>query len=145
MGWAAHTGSLGWPPVLLYLAGMAWTLFYDTVYAHQDKEDDALIGVKSTARLFGEATGRWLFAFLVGVVLLMALAAIVALAPQRAGLALVVAIGGAWGIGWHLAWQMRRLDIDAPEVCLRLFRSNREAGLIPVAAFTLAALIGLSA
>jgi 4-hydroxybenzoate polyprenyltransferase len=57
LAWTAHTGSLGWPAVFLYLGGIAWTLFYDTIYAHQDTEDDALIGVKSTARLFGENTG----------------------------------------------------------------------------------------
>ena len=53
LAWAAHSGSLGWPPVILYLGNIAWTIFYDTIYALQDKEDDALIGVKSTARLFG--------------------------------------------------------------------------------------------
>jgi 4-hydroxybenzoate polyprenyltransferase len=63
VAWAAHTGGLSAAAVLLYLAGVAWTLFYDTVYAHQDREDDALIGVRSTARLFGRATPRWLAGF----------------------------------------------------------------------------------
>ena len=64
LGWAAHARGLGWAALLLYAAGIAWTLFYDTIYAHQDREDDALIGVKSTARLFGARTKRWLAGFL---------------------------------------------------------------------------------
>ena len=78
LAWTAHSGTLGWPAVLLYLAGIAWTLFYDTIYAHQDAEDDALIGVKSTALLFGENTARWLRRFLVATVVLMACAVILA-------------------------------------------------------------------
>ncbi|NNU79673.1 4-hydroxybenzoate octaprenyltransferase [Halovulum dunhuangense] len=142
VGWAAHTGSLSAAPVALYLAGIAWTLFYDTIYAHQDKEDDALIGVKSTARLFGGATARWLFWFLVVAVLLMAWAAAQALLAKAGGVALIAGIGAAWAFGWHLAWQIRHLDIDDNPTCLRLFRANREAGLIPVAGFLLAALLG---
>ena len=130
LAWAAHSGSLGWPAVALYAAGIAWTLFYDTIYAHQDKEDDALIGVKSTARLFGAQTPRWLRHFLIASVSLMGLAAIMAFAPHSNALALVLGIGAAWGFGWHLAWQMGRLDIDDPDRCMRLFRSNRDAGLI---------------
>ena len=65
LGWTAHTGRLEWPAVCLYFAGMAWTLFYDTIYAHQDKEDDALIGVKSTARLFEDRTPKYLAWFMV--------------------------------------------------------------------------------
>ena len=133
LAWAAHAGGLGWPPVILYLAGMAWTLFYDTIYAHQDREDDALIGVKSTARLFGDNSPVWLRGFMMASVALMTLAILLALVPAGANpLALVVALGGAWAFGWHMMWQMRRLDIDDPANCLRLFRANREAGLIPV-------------
>ncbi|MGB5560624.1 MAG: 4-hydroxybenzoate octaprenyltransferase [Paracoccaceae bacterium] len=131
LAWAAVTGSLDWPPVALYLSGIAWTLFYDTIYAHQDKEDDALIGVKSTARLFGTATYRWLRWFLVAAVLLMTLAILLALLPAANPLALAVALGGPWAFGWHLAWQIRTLDIDDPAVCMRVFRSNRNAGLLP--------------
>src|SRR6056297_1531626 len=131
LAWTAHTGSLGWPAALLYLSGIAWTLFYDTIYAHQDKEDDALIGVKSTARLFGDHTNQWLRGFLAASIVLMAAAIIVALIDQSP-LALAVGFGAAWGFGWHLAWQLTRLDIDEAETCLRLFRSNRDAGLIPV-------------
>ncbi|MEM7614196.1 MAG: UbiA family prenyltransferase, partial [Pseudomonadota bacterium] len=132
------TGGLSAPPVLLYLAGIAWTLFYDTIYAHQDKEDDALIGVKSTARLFGENTGRWLFAFLVSSVLLMAVAVIDALADVSP-LAMVTGLAGVWAFGWHMAGQMKRLKIDEPEVCHAVFLSNRTAGLVVVAGFLLAA------
>jgi 4-hydroxybenzoate polyprenyltransferase len=117
--------------VVLWLAGIAWTLFYDTIYAHQDKEDDALIGVKSTARLFGARTAHWLRIFLVATVILMATAIIGALI-DRSPLSLAVAFGGVWAMGWHLAWQLTHLDTENPETCLRLFRSNRNAGLIPV-------------
>jgi len=130
LAWTASRGQLEWPAVLLYLSGMAWTLFYDTIYAHQDKEDDALIGVKSTARLFGSATPAWLRRFLVLTVLLMAAAVLAALAPGGNVLALALAFGAPWAMGWHMVWQMARLDIDAPEVCLRLFRANRDAGLL---------------
>ncbi|MCG6902191.1 MAG: 4-hydroxybenzoate octaprenyltransferase [Rhodobacter sp.] len=132
LAWAAQTGRLDWPPVMLYLAGIAWTLFYDTIYAHQDKEDDALIGVKSTARLFAADTPRFLLIFMVLAVLLLTGAIIAALAPAANMLALVIALGGPWAFGWHLTWQMRQLDIDDPAICLRLFRANRDAGLIIV-------------
>ena len=64
MGWAALFGRLDWAPVLLYAGAILWTIGYDTIYAHQDKEDDALVGVRSTARLFGARTGRSLAAVL---------------------------------------------------------------------------------
>ncbi len=139
LAWAAHTGSLSLAPVLLYLAGIAWTLFYDTIYAHQDRDDDALIGVKSTARLFGNATKKWLFGFQVLAVMLMALAVIVALVPLNNPVPLMVALLAAWAFGMHLMWQLKRLDINDGDTCLRLFRSNRDAGLIA------SALLGLSA
>ncbi len=141
LAWVAHTGSLGWPPVLLYLAGIAWTLFYDTIYAHQDSEDDALMGVKSTARLFGENTQRWLRGFMFACLMLMAMAIILALPEPEMLLALVLALGGVWVFGWHLAWQLRLLDIHNAEVCLRLFRTNRNAGLIPVLFLAVALLL----
>ena len=132
LAWTAAVGRLEWPAVLIYAAGIAWTLFYDTIYAHQDKEDDALIGVKSTARLFGEETAHWLKWFLVATVALFAAGLIATLVTAVSPLQLVIALGGVWAFGWHLAWQLRRLDIDDPERCLQLFRSNRDAGLIPV-------------
>ncbi len=140
LAYAAHAGTVTPAAVALYLAGLVWTLFYDTIYAHQDREDDALIGVKSTARLFARNTHRWLRGFLVASVGLMAAAVIVAMPPAAGPVALMLALAGVWGFGWHLTWQLRRLDIDRPEVCLAVFRSNRDAGLIP-ALFLAAALV----
>ena len=138
LAWAAHMEALHPAPVALYLAGIAWTLFYDTIYAHQDREDDALIGVKSTARLFEESTGKWLFAFLVLAVLLMAWA-VINIALSGSPIPLLLGLGTVWAFGWHLNWQMRKLDIDDTAVCWALFRSNRDAGLIVAIGFALAA------
>lgn len=137
LAWTAHTGTLGWPAVVLYIAGIAWTLFYDTIYAHQDAEDDALIGVKSTARLFGDATPRWLRMFMVATVSILGVAVILS-AINLSALALVVALGGPWAMGWHLAWQLRSFDPDDGPKLLRLFRANRDAGLIPLPFFAVA-------
>ncbi len=142
LAWAAHRGTLEAPAVLLYLAGIFWTLFYDTIYAHQDKEDDALIGTRSTARLFAENTRVWLRGFMVAALLLMLAAVLLALVPAGAGpLKLVLALAGVWAFGWHMGWQLVRLDIDDPDTCLRLFRSNRDAGAIPALFFAVAALV----
>jgi len=138
--WAAHSGGLGWPPVLLYLSGIAWTLFYDTIYAHQDADDDALIGVKSTARLFGTDSPRWLAGFLAISVVLMTLSVLSALLPGGRPAQLVLALSGVAGFGLHLAWQLRRLDTRDPARCLILFRSNRDAGLIAALFLAAAAL-----
>ncbi|WP_114965744.1 4-hydroxybenzoate octaprenyltransferase [Alkalilacustris brevis] len=131
LAWTAHSGSLHWAAVVLYLSGIAWTVFYDTIYAHQDKEDDALIGVKSTALLFGENTRAWLRGFMVASVLLMMLAVVLAMAGNASLPALVLALMGVWAFGWHLAWQLSRLDTEDSDHCLYLFRSNRNAGLLP--------------
>lgn len=141
LAWAAHTGSLSLAPVLLYLGGISWTLFYDTIYAHQDREDDAMVGIKSTARLFGTNTKAWLRGFLILTVCLIGAGAVVALVPTGNFLALVVAILGVWAMGWHLTWQLMQLDIDDSDACLRLFRSNRNAGLLPTLFFAVAALV----
>ena len=130
LAYAAHSGTVTVASVLLYASGIAWTLFYDTIYAHQDKEDDVLIGVKSTARLFGAATGKWLGLFLILTVTLMSAAILVALLPDAGPLKLALALAAPWAMGWHLLWQMRRLDIDDPAGCLTLFRSNRDTGLL---------------
>lgn len=129
LSWTAHSGSLDWPAVFLYAGGISWTLFYDTIYAHQDSTDDALIGVKSTARLFGEKSHLWLRGFMAGTVLLTGLAVLLA-GLDRTVLAMVVALGGPWAMGWHLAWQLRQFDPANSAGLLRLFRSNRDAGLI---------------
>ncbi len=127
VGWAAVTGGLEAPAVLLYAAGLLWTMGYDTIYAHQDKEDDILVGVKSTALKFGDATRHWLAAFYGGTITLLAAAGVhAALHPiYFAGLAVA---------GLHLTWQVRSLDLDNAKVCLARFKSNRDFGLIVLAA-----------
>ncbi len=138
LAWAASRGALEWPAVALYGAGIAWTLFYDTIYAHQDKDDDALIGVRSTARLFGDQTQRWLTGFAVLAVALLALAVLGAISPERSAAAWGLALLAPVTLALHLVWQLRRLDIADPANCLWLFRSNRDAGLL-VALFLAAA------
>jgi 4-hydroxybenzoate polyprenyltransferase len=141
LAWAAHGAALSLAPVLLYAAGIAWTLFYDTIYAHQDKEDDALIGVKSTARLLGNHSGVGLALFMIAAVLLMTAAVLLALPPLLDPVALVLALAGVWAFGWHMTLQMRRLKPDDPASCLAVFRSNRDAGLIPALFLAAAALV----
>ena len=139
LAWTAHTGRLDAPAVLLYAAGIAWTLFYDTIYAHQDAEDDALIGVKSTARLFAENTPRALLFFQIAAMLFLLGACLAE--PQvllNRPLPLVIAIATVWAFGAHLTWQLRNLDIDNPAVCLHLFRANRDTGLILAAGWMMA-------
>ena len=138
LAWAAHMGALGWAPVVAWLGGIAWTVHYDTIYAHQDVEDDALIGVRSTARLFGAASPRILRGFAALAVVLLGLALWLA-APQ--GAAAFVAIAGLAGFAAHLAWQLRGFDPRDGAGCLRLFRANRDAGLILAGAWALAGLI----
>ena len=125
VGWAAATGRLSFAPVALYFGGLSWTMAYDTIYAHQDKDDDLLIGVKSTALRFGKSTIYWLaFFFLASLVL-------IDLAIWLAGGSLISHMGVA-GAGLHAAWQLARFKADDPKRCLELFRSNRVFGLILV-------------
>ena len=143
LAWAAHAGSLSPAPVALYAAGIAWTLFYDTIYAHQDVEDDALIGVRSTARLFGDASRRWLRGFAAVAVALLALAVVLAASGSRVEigpLPLALALLGPLGMGAHMAWRLRRLDVADPGSCLAAFRASRDAGLIVAGALALAVL-----
>ena len=127
MGWAAVFGTLAAPAFLLYAGSIAWVIGYDTIYAHQDREDDALVGVKSTALLFGARTKPMLITFYALAV------ALIGAAGLQAGGRLAFAIGLAL-FAAHLGWQVRRLDINDPDQCLRLFKSNRDAGLILFAA-----------
>jgi 4-hydroxybenzoate polyprenyltransferase len=131
MGWAAAFGRLDAPAIVLYAGSISWVIGYDTIYAHQDREDDALVGVKSTARLFGEHTAPFLAACYAGAVLLLALAGWLAgLASWfYPALALPAVL---------LSRQVVTLDINDPALCLRLFRANREAGL----AIALAIVVG---
>ena len=141
--WAAHAGSVAPAAVLLYAAGIVWTLYYDTIYAHQDREDDALIGVKSTARLFGDNSRAWLWGFFVLTILLFAGAVVAAhLAQGERLVPLVVGLVGVWAMGWHIVGQMLRLDLDDPASCLAAFRANRNAGLIPVPFLAVAGWLG---
>lgn len=137
LAWTAHTGRLEWPAVVLYLAGIAWTLFYDTIYAHQDAEDDALIGVKSTARLFGDATPLWLRRFLVLAVSLQGFAVILAVIGASP-LVVLLALMGTWAFGWHLHWQLAQFNATDSDQLIRLFRSNRDAGLLVLPFFAVA-------
>jgi 4-hydroxybenzoate polyprenyltransferase len=123
MGWAATFGRLDWPPILLYAGSIAWVIGYDTIYAHQDREDDALIGLKSTALLFGAKTKPILAVFYTLAVTL------IAVAGWSAGAGIVFSVG-LFAFAAHLSWQIRRLDIEDPGNCLRVFKSNRDAGLI---------------
>jgi 4-hydroxybenzoate polyprenyltransferase len=127
MGWAAARDGLALAPALLYLGAIGWTIGYDTIYAHQDKDDDALIGVKSTALKLGAATGTWLWGFYGAMI------AGLALAGAASGMGAVYYAGVALA-GAHLVWQIVRLDIDDEARCLKLFRSNRDFGLIVFAA-----------
>ncbi|MCV6596272.1 MAG: 4-hydroxybenzoate octaprenyltransferase [Mangrovicoccus sp.] len=138
MAWTAHHGSLAWPAIWLYLAGIAWTLFYDTIYAHQDSDDDALIGVKSTARLFAENSPKWLARFQWATLGLLLLAVITAFLSHGQILPMMIAMLGVTAMGAHLQWQRSQLNIEDPSNCLRLFRANRDAGLILAIFFTFA-------
>jgi 4-hydroxybenzoate polyprenyltransferase len=141
LAYAAHSGSVDAAAVALYASGIAWTLYYDTIYAHQDREDDALIGVKSTARLFGANTRPWLWGFIAATVVLMGLAVTLVLVRQVDLIATLIALLGVWAFGWHMSLQMRRLNVDDPASCLVTFRANRNAGLVPALFLAAAALV----
>ncbi|HEX4888812.1 MAG TPA: 4-hydroxybenzoate octaprenyltransferase [Alphaproteobacteria bacterium] len=123
LGWAAAAGELAPPAIWLYLGGLFWTLGYDTIYALQDVEDDALIGVKSSALRLGARSRPAIAGF------------------YGAAMALFALAGWTGGMGWgfwpllglagaHLVWQARTLKIDDPANCLRLFRANRDFGAL---------------
>src|SRR4030088_578054 len=123
MGFAVTQGRIDATALALYAGSIAWVIGYDTIYAHQDAEDDALIGIKSTARLFGARTHRALIVFYALAVVLIGAALALAGArwPAWIGLAAFAA---------HLAWQIRRLEISDPALCLRIFKANRDAGVL---------------
>ena len=130
MGWPATFARLDAPALVLYAGSICWVIAYDTIYAHQDREDDLLIGIKSTALLFQERTRPMLAVFYAGAVLLIGAAGIMA----GGGAIFIV---GMLAFAVHLGWQVARIDIDDPAQCLKLFRSNRDAGLILFAAMLL--------
>ena len=123
MGFAATFGRLDATAFMLYAGSICWVIAYDTVYAHQDAEDDALIGIKSTARLFAERTHEALVIFYGLAVVLIGVAFALAGSGVAAWIALAL-------FAVQLGWQVRRLEINDPALCLRIFKSNREAGLI---------------
>ena len=127
LGYTSVLGRLEWAAAVLYAGAIAWTIGYDTIYAHQDREEDALLGLKSTALKFGRTTKAWLAGF-------YALAWLgITIAGLLAGAEIVFLLGMA-AAGAHLFWQVATLDINDPENCLRRFRSNRDFGLIVFAA-----------
>jgi 4-hydroxybenzoate polyprenyltransferase len=123
MGFAVTLGRIDATALALYAGSIAWVIGYDTIYAHQDAEDDALIGIKSTALLFGARTQQALMLFYGLAVVLIGVALVLAGARWPAWLGLVAFAG-------HLVWQIRRLEIGDPALCLRIFKSNRDAGLL---------------
>jgi 4-hydroxybenzoate polyprenyltransferase len=126
LGWTAVTGKLAWPPALLYLGGVFWTIGYDTIYAHQDKEDDLRIGVKSSAIALGRHTRPWLFAFYAVALSLWTAAGFAA----RLGILFWVGLAGS---AFQLAGQAARVAVDDPASCLAKFRSNRVVGWLMLA------------
>jgi 4-hydroxybenzoate polyprenyltransferase len=123
MGWAATFGRLDVAAFVLYAGSIAWVIGYDTIYAHQDREDDAVIGVRSTARLFGLETKAALSIFYATAVVLVTIGIFLCGGGGAA-------YAGALAFAIHLAWQIRKIEVNNPELCLRLFRSNRDAGLL---------------
>ena len=123
MGWPATFGRLDWPALVLYAGSICWVIAYDTIYAHQDRDDDLMIGIKSTALLFQKNTAPMLTAFYTAAVVL------IGAAGWMAGGGLIF-FAGLIAFATHLGWQVKRLDIDDSALCLKLFKSNRDAGLI---------------
>ena len=123
LGWTAMTGNLGWPPVILYLGAIAWTIGYDTIYAHQDKEDDAVLGLKSTALTFGDKTKTYLYGFY-GICWIA-----IFTAGMMSGGTVVFATAMALA-AMQLVWQITTLKTDNAANCLDRFRSNRLFGLV---------------
>ena len=123
MAFAVVTGSVGLPSLLLYAAGIFWTLGYDTIYAHQDKQDDKAIGIRSTALLWGEQSKRWIALCYAATVALIIAAGFSA--EHRWA---IVAAGGVAAL--HFAWQVLTVDLDDPANCLSRFQSNRWIGWI---------------
>ena len=132
IGWTAVRGRVEWPAVLLYAGCVLWTIGYDTIYAHQDKEDDLAMGLKSTAIRFGALTKPWLTGFYAGAVLLWSAAFFAA--GLRPGAVLIAGLMLTAGV---LAWQVATLETARPENCLKRFKANRFVGWIVLATLAL--------
>ena len=141
LSWSAYQNSLSITPLFLYIAGIFWTLFYDTIYAHQDKEDDVRIGIKSTALRLGSKTIRWLHFFLIGIVVFYILAISTIYFEGSRFFSLLFCVVGILLMSCHLFVQIKKLDISDAEKCLTLFRSNRDSGLLLVASLCLAVFV----
>ncbi|MCU0839046.1 MAG: 4-hydroxybenzoate octaprenyltransferase [Rhodospirillales bacterium] len=128
VGWTAVADGIDWPAFTLYLAGLFWTLGYDTIYAHQDKADDQVVGVKSTALRFGAATPYWLMVFYGAATIL------VALSGYAVGLNPWALIAGVGLVALHFSWQIATVDLDDAHDCLAKFRANRQIGFVVFAA-----------
>jgi 4-hydroxybenzoate polyprenyltransferase len=135
LGFAAVAGSIDLADAMLYAGLFFWTLGYDTIYAHQDKDDDALIGVKSTARLLGKRSADWILGFYALAFILVVAAGF----TEHAGWTFTFLMLAA---GVHFLWQVRTLDVDSAERCLTLFRSNRDAGALMAGAFLISTFAG---
>lgn len=123
MGWSAMEAGLSLAPLILYAGGLFWTLAYDTIYAHQDKEDDALAGIKSTARLFGRFSKLW-----VGVFFFIALGLFMVAKVYVSGIGYGLVL---WALpAAHAVWQLRRWHMDDAASSLAMFRANRDLGLL---------------
>jgi 4-hydroxybenzoate polyprenyltransferase len=133
MGWPAAFGRLDWPPLVLYAGSICWVIAYDTIYAHQDREDDLLIGIKSTALRFRHNTRPMLALFYAAAVVLIGGAGVM----SGGGLIFLL---GLTLFAVHLGRQVATIDVDDPAQCLALFKSNRDAGLILFAAMLIDAL-----
>ena len=127
IGWAAVMDTVQLPAVLLYTGGLFWTLGYDTIYAHQDIEDDMRVGIKSTALRLGTKSRIWVARFY-AVAFLIFLSALIMAGAGWISIMMMVAAGG------HLIWQVRTWDASDPASSLRIFKSNRDFGLIVLAA-----------
>ena len=134
-GYAAMTGTLSAAALLFYAGCFFWTIGYDIIYAHQDKEDDVLIGVRSAAIRLGTRSKPWLYVFYAAAFVLMVAGGL------AAGLRIVFA-ASMLVAGAHLLWQLRTLDIDRPLLCLALFKSNRDTGALIAAALILGSVTG---
>lgn len=123
VGWSAVTGGIGLPAILLYFGSVLWTIGYDTIYAHQDKEDDLMLGLKSTAIRFGSKTTSSVGGLYTGAAILWLLAGLFA------GTHLIY-ITAVLLVSAQMAWQVTTLDIADAQNCLARFRSNRDVGLV---------------
>jgi 4-hydroxybenzoate polyprenyltransferase len=137
VAWAAHTGGLTIAPLFLFFGGVSWTLFYDTIYAHQDIEDDTLIGVKSTARLFGDDTKSWLRLFTLVSMLMWIVGVILTTAPTGEWFKPVIGLAGVLAMGLHMRHLTDSVALDDPQSCLKAFRALRTTGMILVVALAL--------